>query len=366
MKKVILLGTIVLILTIQPAFSVDLADYGITVQSKRTEDGATLFKAADALGQSFEILSLKEISSGQARSIVRIKDTLYSWRNMGIAQLRISLVEDRIEANVVPSSLSFGGTNFKPYLPSGMQFYIEEYIEYDFRMLVGNYVVKMRGQYFNEEQLLDKMQRAVENPIAYIQTTDPEYLFEQITALSEEMEQIRSYANQISQEAEDRWGEFLEMRRNYRALLNDHRTLKNDYAALRKDHDTFVERTEKAYRELDGKLNGLTEKHNALREEHDALATAHEELQSSHTELAGGVTTLQQAILMAANQNIFAVIVKTNVEGIKRYIALRGANPDMTRDEAVAAVKEEELNITGKEALLADMIYFADFDEKTK
>jgi hypothetical protein len=285
---------------------------------------------------------------------------------MEIAQLRISLVTDRIEANVVPSRLSFGGTNFKPYLPSGMQFYIEEYIEYDFRMLVENYVVKMRGQYFNEEQLLDKMQRAVENPIAYIQTTDPEYLFEQITALSEEMEQIRSYANQISQVAEDRWGEFLEMRDNYRTLADNHRELRADYTALKEDHDTFVESSEQAYQELEGELNGLTEKHNALREEHEALLTAHEELKSSHTELAGGVTTLRQAILMAANQNIFAVIVKSNVEGIKRYVALRSEDPGMSRDDAVAAVKEEELNITGKEALLADMIYFGDFEEKSK
>lgn len=366
MKKVILLGTIVLILTVQAVFSVDLADYGITVRSEQSEDGVTLFKAADASGRRFEILASADISSRQARSIVRIKDTLYSWRSMEIARLRISLVGDRIEANVVPNRLSFGGTNFKPYLPSGMQFYIEEYIEYDFRMLVENYVVKMRGQYFNEEQLLDKMQHAVENPVAYIRTTDPEYLFEQITSLSEEMEAIRSYANEISQAAEERWREFLEMRRNYRTLLNNHRKLEDGYAALREDHDSFVERSEKALQELDGKLSRLTVKHDSLREEHDALVKSHEDLQSSHTELALGVTTLRQAILMAANQNIFAVIVKSNLEGIKRYVVLRSEDPDMTRDDAVAAVKEEGLTITGKEALLADMIYLSEFDEKAK
>lgn len=398
MKKVSLLITILLLFILPSVSAVDLTSYGIQIQSSTAEDGITTSEAVDDQGRTFELQTTAELSAREAEGLLTILDNIYSWDYMTIATLRIAFTADRIEFTVVPESFSYKGTDFTQYLPSGMQFYFTDYIEYDFRMLISDYVVKVRGQFFSEEQLCEKMTRAVENPVAYIQTTDPQYLFQQITELWENIDEVKNHSASNEAIAEERYREFLDLQQNHRTLRRDHLSLQDDYKQLRNDHESLKEahsaldqshqnlqnahtalvkelddrterfitalekqvaRAEQAYAELDTKRN-------ELRNDHETLTENHNQLKQNHEALLADVTTLKQAILMVANQGLFSSIGKSNVEGINRYIALRKENPAMSGENALDQVKAEGLKISGKEALLADIIYFSEFEEKTK
>jgi chromosome segregation ATPase len=254
MRESILACISLLVLTLVPLEAlgaVDLRNFGIEVVEKKTEGGLNLYEARDREGRRFSFSVKDEITEAQARSLQVIKDTIFSWKNLRLASLKVAFSENRAEVAVVPTSYACAGSSLTQFMPSGMQFYYTTFLEYDFRLRVKNLFVRIQGQFFTEDQFCEKLLSAVKDPSLYIQTHDPEYVINKISEAERQMERM---SFELSDDV-----------KNLTALRSDHQSLKEDYNALKDDYTALKEN----YVDLRGDYKVLKEEdYGALKEDY--------------------------------------------------------------------------------------------------
>ena len=107
------------------SFAVDLPSLGYTVTSEETEGNRTVYTAEDSDGNQFTVTATGEISDAEASIIGRVLNEFNSWSSMDVSYLRVTVEEDAAAVLVVPARMEFQGKDLTPFLPSGMQFYVE-------------------------------------------------------------------------------------------------------------------------------------------------------------------------------------------------------------------------------------------------
>ncbi len=151
--------TIVFILLALPAYA-EWSDYGLTLVASGTssQEGAVKFELKDAAGRVFYLNSPKEPDAAVIGRIVKYKDGFFGWKHSGIKELSFYMYQDGLQAVIVPSSVTYMGTDLKPYLPSDFTF-IEgkKGMDYRYRIIVGSTSLKLYGAYTGEEPMLDEM-----------------------------------------------------------------------------------------------------------------------------------------------------------------------------------------------------------------
>jgi len=411
MKKVFLLLCVLPIVSLTTLSSADLGKRGIEVISTKTDDGRTVTTARDSAGNTFEFITDQTLTEPQADILVRVKDTFYSWEYLKIASLRIVFTGDQLEIMVFPSEFIYNGVNFAEYLPSGMQFYYyRDFVEYDFRMFVSNLFIRISGQYFTEEQLCEKLFSAVQNPVLYIQTHDPEYLLEKlkgienlIDALNAELNaKISSVSRELSQKtlefsdrlsseidglSEELKSEIKKLKEYYDSLIEKHTEYhqalqeeylqfktqqqkrdeqqEKDYLALKDDHLDLEERHETLktnHQNLEERHEQLKTNYELLKQDHEQLEENHESLKADYEELLREFLLVRNAIIVINNRGLFGAVRELNTEGINRLIELKKANPALTQKEARSLLKEEGIKMTKNEIFLVYSLYFGEFE----
>ena len=417
MKKVCLLFALMIFIVTSFLFGVDLTEYGMEINSTEKVDGFLLHTVTDDQNRTFEIFTADEITPEDAERLIDMKNRLYSWDYLAISNLRIAVTTERIEFTVIPESFIYNDIDFAEYLPSGMQFFLDEYIEYDFRMLIDDFALKMKGQLFNEEQLAEKMSRAVENPALYFRTSDPTYLYQRIEGVSEYVEQVNAQLRAVIDRESERWQAYLEAEKardeqleqiqsEFQQTFADarlefariyesaKRTFRNTYTDAKHDFWNIYSEAEATLRDVYAQARSafldlerrhlrlkqnhevLLENHSDLEQRHEDLKTAYEQLKKDHDQLqqnhlalqetvqnnredlTAELAQLKQAVFMTANQGLFSTIVKTNWESVQRLIELKQQNPGLTQDEIKDKLKEEGYKVSGREITMAFMIYF--------
>lgn len=192
------------VLPVAVLFGVDISDYGFTVVSSFEEQGTTVHVVSDGSGNTFEFIG-DSVSNRQAQIILRVMKDFSDLRYLSFESIRIVLGEESIEALLVPDAFAYKGVDFIQYLPSGLRFYYKDYLEYDFRMFISKLFVRLREQYLDEASLAENMLEAVNDPIAYIRTHDPDYIIQKFIAVEENIglleEEISLLKEQLAEAA---------------------------------------------------------------------------------------------------------------------------------------------------------------------
>ena len=173
-KKAII--TMILISLATAAVAADMGSLGFTVTSESKQGTRTIYEAQDAAGRKFTLAATGEVSAQEGAYISRAVEEFYSWNTMEVSHLRITLTDDRAVVLVIPSRYEWDSIDLVPFIPSGMQFYISRFFEYDFRVKADNLFVRLRGQYSSEAQFSARFVAAVEDPAGFIERNDPEYI----------------------------------------------------------------------------------------------------------------------------------------------------------------------------------------------
>lgn len=300
MKKVII-TVFIIIISSAGLFSQSLEDLGYSVLSTRTEDGYTVVAAQDpSTGLTFD-LYYKTMAASQLSFLREARKIILSWDYIVPKELQIVFQQKAVEIRVFPESVMFNGIDYAEYIPSTIRFFYDDVLEYDFRILVDNITLRVQGPYFNEEQLAEKLRSAVENPIAYIQTHDPEHIIRRLAEISDNLEEIKStQSGSIS-----------------------------DIGALEE------------------KISGLTNELTELTEAHQALTEKYRKL--------------QLGTIAVTNQGLFSSIKDFNKDAIDQAIELKEENPSYTEEQLLSACKDKGLKITAKEIHIIFMVYFNEF-----
>ena len=300
MKKIVI-AALILVTAGAGLCGQNLEGLGYTILSTGTEDGYTVVTARDPAGGLTFDLYYKSLTPRHLSFLQEARKIILSWKHLVPGNLRVIFQPRVVEIRVIPDSFVYEGTDYAANVPSAINFYFKDILEYDFRILVDNITLRVRGPYFNEEQLASKLQSAVANPIAFIQSNDPEYIVRRLGEMSEEMEALKAGQTEAGTEI-----------------------------------GTLNARVE----ELTADLSKLTE--------------AHETLVKKYRQL-------QLGTIAAANQGLFSLIKDVNKEGIEQAIVLKEQNPSYTEDQLRAACKDKGIPLSAKEIHLVFMVYFNEF-----
>jgi hypothetical protein len=375
-----ILSVLLAVTALSPLAALDLTSAGITVLSSQPDGARTVYELEDSQGRTITVIADKEVTDEQAKAVLYLRDTLTGWKSVTAASLRVTLSGDKAEALVVPTSYSYDGMELTKLIPSGMQFYMDTILEYDFRMRVGSIFLRMKGQFFDEDQLGVRVVEAARDPIRFLERTDPEYLYRTLQEVTTALKGLESGGGNALQSLRD--------------LIADYQALKAQKPLLEKKLGELDAGTAA----LTADLGKLASDYSALKEQEDALAASHQDLARRHDELetAGKAEAakLEAAItaLEAANKELAASTAAAAASAaqatateiarlrtsmltlhntgflrgptpmdpklVARTVELKRANAAMTSTDIVTALKADGITATKKQVDLILLVYF--------
>ncbi len=336
MKKTALLLLVLLTLLITNAFGIDITQYGYKVIDSFEEQDTTVYVVEDQAGNRFEFIG-SDITARQAGLLMNLRKEFEGLEFIKIKSLRIGLADSRIESIIIPESFTYMGTDLTQYLPSGMQFYYENYLEYDFRMLIGKLFVRLKGQFFSEVALAERMVEAVADPVRFIQTHDPEYIIKKLVAVDETLERLKAADFETQGKIAAKEQAALEIVGQLKAADTEARE-KN--SALEQD------------------LAELTEDYEQLKAAHDALKSNYDDLKTSHDSLETEVARLKSSTVLVSSHGAFGKIKEMDPAMVDKVVSMKQADPSLSIDAAVGAMKAEGTKISKDQVYIIFTVFF--------
>ncbi len=153
----------------------DFADFGYQNRGEKTIDGVSYTILANKDGNELQFRSEPEPSATRLKALSELEGTLRSWKSLDIAAIRAVNESDRLILTVVPRKVEYNGQDLVSALPGGLVFYFVSAVEYDFRVKAGDYIVRIRGFFGPEGELMGLVESALKDPVAYLAQRDPQY-----------------------------------------------------------------------------------------------------------------------------------------------------------------------------------------------
>ncbi len=316
MKKIVW-SLILFIGIIASLSSQDYASFGLEFRSQSKEGPYTVYQFRAPgnidLSVSFKGAELRETDRERLQGILSIYKT---FKVLLPSSVRVIFTDERAEILVVPRSFQYKDRDLSIYMPSGIQFFYTDFLEFDFRIVVQNLFLRIKGQFFKEEEFAEKILAAVLNPYAYIQSQDPEYILKRFQDIEGRMDRLLHEGEKIS----TRLGEDVQ---EIRALVG----------SLKQEVQQGFQKALQNQQSLEKRVSDLSEEFQLLR----------------------------YALLVLNNRGFFGTIRLPSETGISRLVELKKQQPKLTMDEARVKLKAEGIEMTSKEVFLVFSVYFNEF-----
>lgn len=302
-----------------------LEGQGFTILEEYSDGGVPSWRLRDGQGRRFSVSVMGRFSSAHAEALRAMREVIYEIDGLEIDRLRYVFESGRADAVVIPAEFVIDGADYVRYLPSGMQFEFDDAVRFDFRLLVDNLAVRMNGQFLSEEQFLNRIQRAVENPADYIQSQDPQFLAQQMVDLRQQMEQ--RVAVDADQNARDQ-----EILSRVESLAQENEVALND-AVTR-----LTNMGEDAVDRMQEHIVELSEEHARLMAEFEAQLQMVREEKAA---LEASFEALRRGSIILASRTLFGNLRDVDPEAILRVVEIRAAEPNITQDEVQERVNAD-------------------------
>lgn len=295
-----------------------LKSAGYEVTGSRSQGGMPVWDLRTDGGMRFSVAMIGSFGTVRSQAVKSLLEIISGLKGLVPDSVRFVFEENRATAIVIPRSFEIGGQAYADYMPSGMQFIYDDAPAYDFRMLVENLAVRINGAFLTNQQFLDRIVRAVENPAAYIQSSDPQFLAQQIQELQRLFDRISA---QLAQQAE---------------------AMAQGDAELSGAVSQAVREGEQALHQVIRQGEETTEEiHQRITELQVQTEAAFEDVALEHAEFRDQFSRLREGLVILASRNIFGSLKEIAPATAERVVELRRANPDLSADEARAQVNSE-------------------------
>jgi hypothetical protein len=325
MRRAILTLLLIAVTTASPA-AVELEERGYTVIRERLEEGIALYDVRDSAGNALTLGTATGGFSNQDMNILEIlREIFLNMEHLTFSQMKVVFSRNQAEVVVTPRRYSYDGIDLAALMPSGMRFVYTDFLEYDFRMLVEGLFIRMEGHYFTEQRFLERLVRAARNPTAYIQSTDPRYIFSRLDELSDQITLIEESGVEMSSEIEG---------------------LVESFREFRSDANRGVRRLEQA-----------------LRQEMEEIGAAYQSLLEEQSDLRRQLELMRRAVLVFENRGWLGTLRIPEERVVREIVALKAANPEMSIEEAQTIINEGgEESLSKKVVTLVYSLYFNEFE----
>lgn len=194
LRSLVLLGLLVFgpgLLGAQAADPVvTLQSLGYTV-SVETVEGQREF-ALQGLGFPISVLEAPQFTEASTAFLSGLIRTIQSLDTIKVSRVKIALKAPESTALVLVNSLTTDGAQLAGNLPEGIFLRYIDSIYYDFSMIVNNLRLRVRGQFFSEDELVAKLGRIYRNPNDYMLSQDSEYVFTYMQSIKAENEALKA------------------------------------------------------------------------------------------------------------------------------------------------------------------------------
>ena len=164
-------------------FAFDFTTVGLTENGTKDVDGRTFTVLTDPTGRQILFQAIEEPSAERMTALRDLTASLPSWSGLEIAEIRAMNFGDRLEIQVIPAHFSYGGVDLSAAAPGGLRFLYAGSLTYDFNVMSGQFVVRVRGLYTGEGDLGAATESAFKDPGTYLVSKDPVALLKRISDL---------------------------------------------------------------------------------------------------------------------------------------------------------------------------------------
>ncbi len=275
------------------AYGLSFQNAGYIVDRQYQDSGINYADLTDAQGHELTVgLSSAELTNNQAALLKTVVDRLYDLQYAKVENLKVVFTAGRVEIVLIPSTFSYNGMDLAQFMPSGMQFYYTDFLEYDFRLRVNQYFLRFAGRYTDEKAFADRLVDVVKNPTSFLRSQDPEYMLQRLDTIEK--------------------------------ALGD---------------------STRANRETLSRVAALAQQVTKLQSQLDAA-------DSSHDALARQMQLLEYGVMVLHNRGwLFGTIYLPDRRVVEKAIEMKKANPTWTKDELAKEPREGGVQDFGKRAV---------------
>jgi outer membrane murein-binding lipoprotein Lpp len=319
MKKATFLLPIIFLAVGIAAYGIDLQNYGFNVTNTQQENNQTVYTVQTSDGFTFTVASSAPLTDSNAKVLKTSVSTLAGWKLLKIQQAKIVFNGSRADILIIPASFVYKGVDLAKYMPSGIQFYFDTYLQYDFRMLKDNLFLRLKGEVYDETQFADRLYSAVENPVLYLQTNNPEYLLLQINALTKKIDNLTTQIEQTN------------------AAFSQ---LTDKVDALAKAGQDFTTKQEAVNSKVENQIGDIKVQNQTMADEFDLL---------------------RYSLLILNNRGFFGQIRLIDKQAIAKVVQMKKEDSALTQDQVMAKLQAEGIKMSKKEVSLVFGVYFNEF-----
>lgn len=296
-------------------FSQDWGALGLTVEESVFEGGREIFTLKTQDGMPITYTTEEVLTSNQATLISGYISIFLDWETIKVKKIHFQVTPNRIGILVVPETVVINDEDLSGYLPAGLQFFYRTFLEYSFRMEKEQLFMHLRGQYLDEEKLVNEIKTAAADPVRYIEIHDPDFF----------VEQLLLFQNEIS------------------LLESSLETEQGKVQELEKEEAAQAERIT----QLEGQVT--------------ELQSELSDLEGQFTQLEKEFQTARYAIVGINNRNFFNIIKDFDSDLIDKIVEQKEASPSSDADAILAALKEQ--GVTGADKTLVSLVLMAFYNE---
>ena len=341
MKKSLILVPCIFLFCVFSLAAQRLEDRGFTVEGRTREGLNTVFLLRDSAGAPLSVTLRGEPDAVKIRIIETVAEMFRSMKYVSLSSLRIIFLNNRVEIIALPKSFTYKGKDLVRYLPSGMQFYYTDYLEYDFRMVVENLFLRLKGQYFTEDQFAEKLENAALNPFLYVQSQDPEYIIRRFQEIDRALEKIGAKGTELSE------GIAALKKEGVESLGDVTRSLEAANQAIEAIGQTLS--------------NEIKETRDGIEALTKTMASQQKSMEARVEILEAEFMLLRYALLVLNNRGFFGSINLPSQDGIVKLVEMKKRDPALTMKEAEVRLKAEGIQMSSKEVFLVFSVYFNEF-----
>jgi hypothetical protein len=197
MKKYLITNLIILSTLAAPAgqiFGADWSTYGFEIiHTQKDSSEITTDTLKNSEEHEIKVTYTGEVKENVKGIIKKLNADFRSWQAMKVESIKFSVINDEIQIYVTPKEYRYNDIDVMENLSSGILFSYRGNLLYNFRIMVDNLFVPIKGIYFDEKSFNEKIISAINDPQTYINARDPDYLLEKLDRLYVEFERLRTY-----------------------------------------------------------------------------------------------------------------------------------------------------------------------------
>lgn len=172
MKRLILLVIIFFFLGISTGYAYDWKKIDIVLVNQEEDGVKTILTLKDKQSRTFEVIYEDEVQLEKfVNNITKFKNMFYSWRNIRAQKINFMVLDTFLKVVIIPKEIPHNNLNLTAAIPAGIAMTYDpgqNVIYYDFRVMKDDLFIRITGDYASEDELLDKIYSAYDNPTAYL------------------------------------------------------------------------------------------------------------------------------------------------------------------------------------------------------